>query len=717
MLLDPGLLAPQLLLGAIVFHGALDRFGFTRNFWAGSEKRRLRAGVLLGMTWATLWVSHFTFDFRANAEVWGPHPSLRIPQLAGYFALCTAVLTIWWIGVKGTVRAPMGTIEGFQLPQGVALGTAATFSAASFLIASGHALTGVVSAQRVDVVLETVLLGLCVAFVVYVGLQTRLPPSISRSRLGETASRDLRRVFNRLPAAAHLCVIIIVYALILALLRGIGPFRSIWLELTPPAMTLTAGIATLVLGFLVVFAGTVRYKYRVAQLDELYAKPLRLKEDSDPSAPAISLETRMAGGRIAIVVAVSGGGQRAAFWALSVLHELEAELSDPDAKGPSPFFQATKLITGASGGMLGAAYWVGSETERAPRTRRRCAHLDSRRAMRTEAQSLLLHRYAWSDAFSFLWPSWVRFDRGTGLEQAWRMSLGPGIEKAVGALEPAEREGLVPSLVFSPTLVNDGRRLIISNVDMRPAIEHLVPPSDGPIQDDSSRVRSRSGIQLRDYLSLHKIDLATAARLSASFPFVTPAAALPFAPPIRVLDAGYYDNYGIALAIEALRLRGACEPRDDTPQKRFLIEIDALDRSGLADISDKARRPERNPASSGISRWVFNTIHRVAEGLRRPATTLSRAFQGWIAPVATLYNTREAINSFGNDAAIAALVQQDPEIEVIRISNTSEVDTLSWKLTRAELRTLEVEAKRAVVAALETKGGHELRKRLDGEDN
>lgn len=35
--------------------------------------------------------------------------------------------------------------------------------------------------------------------------------------------------------------------------------------------------------------------------------------------------------------------------------------------------------------------------------------------------------------------------------------------------------------------------------------------------------------------------------MSASFPYVSPAVYLPSEPPVRVVDAGYYDNYGVDL--------------------------------------------------------------------------------------------------------------------------------------------------------------------------
>ena len=45
-----------------------------------------------------------------------------------------------------------------------------------------------------------------------------------------------------------------------------------------------------------------------------------------------------------------------------------------------------------------------------------------------------------------------------------------------------------------------------------------------------------------------KLKLATAVRMSATFPYVTSAVTLPVDPPRHVVDAGYYDNYGVNLA-------------------------------------------------------------------------------------------------------------------------------------------------------------------------
>ena len=46
----------------------------------------------------------------------------------------------------------------------------------------------------------------------------------------------------------------------------------------------------------------------------------------------------------------------------------------------------------------------------------------------------------------------------------------------------------------------------------------------------------------------NSLKLATAVRMNATFPYVTSSITLPVDPPRHVVDAGYYDNYGVNLA-------------------------------------------------------------------------------------------------------------------------------------------------------------------------
>lgn len=54
-----------------------------------------------------------------------------------------------------------------------------------------------------------------------------------------------------------------------------------------------------------------------------------------------------------------------------------------------------------------------------------------------------------------------------------------------------------------------------------------------------------------------RFEIAMAVRLNASFPYVSPALYLPTDPYRRVVDAGYYDNYGIAVAASGFTITGS----------------------------------------------------------------------------------------------------------------------------------------------------------------
>src|SRR5262249_60880199 len=96
-----------------------------------------------------------------------------------------------------------------------------------------------------------------------------------------------------------------------------------------------------------------------------------------------------------------------------------------------------------------------------------------------------------------------------------------------------------------------GGRLVVGNVDLSGATTNYVRW----VETGGSSVASRSAVHLEGLFpgAPDRFPLAPAARLSASFPYVTPAAVLPTSPRRRVVEAGYYDDYGLALACDWLR--------------------------------------------------------------------------------------------------------------------------------------------------------------------
>ena len=122
-----------------------------------------------------------------------------------------------------------------------------------------------------------------------------------------------------------------------------------------------------------------------------------------------------------IVVAVSGGGLRAGIWAEKVLYELEKEIPE--------FPDRTRLITGSSGGMLGAARYVAGLTEwdgknfvKTPDVPMdpddRKAPIDARvyRELRRDYLTPVVHRMVFGDVEMLNVPGVPSWDRGMVLE-------------------------------------------------------------------------------------------------------------------------------------------------------------------------------------------------------------------------------------------------------------------------------------------------------------
>jgi hypothetical protein len=246
-----------------------------------------------------------------------------------------------------------------------------------------------------------------------------------------------------------------------------------------------------------------------------------------------------------ILATVTGGAYRSAFWTTVVLDELGRH---PRLKG---FQRHVRLITGASGGMVGAAYYVARIAEQLARGENGPVIVTDRLRDESDRDSLtpVVRRLVRRDLPRTLLPFAQTLDRGIELEQQWR-SLSP----TFSGLRAGEKEGGQPSLVISPMVIESGRRLLISNLDLQSMVATRARVL--------AEIERRTGLQVPDRVyarsaaeffrlfpeSYETFRLQTAVRMSATFPYVSPAVSLPTTPPRRVVDAGYYDNYGVDLA-------------------------------------------------------------------------------------------------------------------------------------------------------------------------
>jgi hypothetical protein len=238
-------------------------------------------------------------------------------------------------------------------------------------------------------------------------------------------------------------------------------------------------------------------------------------------------------------VAASGGGIKAAAWTTRVLTGLEEN-------NPHIFGDSVRLISAVSGGSVGAMYFVSEYDANGGGLPSKAEDLEKAVA-RAEASSLddIAWGLVYPDFLRIFVPAFKHLDRGRALEAALTRELPNSEHHLFGPLSDWRQgvvEGWRPAVIFNATVVESGERFLLGTTDLAPA------PGRTSLQDEHEFPQFAG----------HDISLVTAARLSATFPYVSPAAR-PDIPgtQIHAVDGGYTDNYGMATLIawldEALR--------------------------------------------------------------------------------------------------------------------------------------------------------------------
>ena len=315
------------------------------------------------------------------------------------------------------------------------------------------------------------------------------------------------------------------------------PSAAICLLLGVAAMAVSAvayfrpGRVLAYLFVLAVYIGLVNnqtFKNRFEHMDEYYDSPVKLRDkveflygsrDSptgdltvrDPDAGRragtdvrlidndASLQAwRMSAGRVwsqdgrrpmkpkMVIISVSGGAARSAYWSAFVVDKL-AEILDRDRRFPT-FRSSVRIITGTSGGMLGMACYVERlYREQAGQDIGKPRWVDE---VPTDSLTPLARYIMLRDFPRTLFPrflewkgagGWVEeYDRGTFLEEQWSYLK----DRALQDYATWEERGEVPSLILSPMMIEDGRLLLITNLDLsvRPPLRVRPDGAGAPVR-------------------------------------------------------------------------------------------------------------------------------------------------------------------------------------------------------------------------------------------
>jgi hypothetical protein len=247
-----------------------------------------------------------------------------------------------------------------------------------------------------------------------------------------------------------------------------------------------------------------------------------------------------------VVINTSGGGQRSATFTMNALQRL-------DSITGGQLMKKTFLITGASGGMLGATYF-------------RELYL---RKLKGESISLYNKKYVDDISGDLLNPVFSSFvardliapaqkfkvgpykyvkDRGYAFEQKLNENTRGFLNKELIDYEIDEKKANIPLMFFNSVVTRDGRKMVIST---QPISFMMLPREDTariPYMDPDA-IDFGSFFKNQDPTNLRVL---SALRMNATFPLVLPNVWLPSDPVVDVMDAGLRDNYGTETALRFL---------------------------------------------------------------------------------------------------------------------------------------------------------------------
>lgn len=398
-----------------------------------------------------------------------------------------------------------------------------------------------------------------------------------------------------------------------------------------------------------------------------------------------------------IVLTASGGGMHAAVWASSVFIELEKEFNNLGSRRPDVlgFHQNLVFASTVSGGSIGFApvlreYLAQGSAGPFDITtpKRDDNHLDVSTeplfAQRIEraAGCSSLEAVAWGLTYSdFLHlifpfiPPTHEYDRSVSLEVASERNYvepkcGPALPKPADGhdatlFDPSDLDHMsigaadlrpsatIPAFTFNTTEVETGGRFLLANYANPSFPVGGLPPSE-------------SFLQVYPHAN---IGLVTAARLSATYPYVSSAARID--PEIdqclaaHFVDGGYYDNDGVASLIEFLAAAFQDDPPRPKPIRILLVEIrDSWD-------LDSRTSPEAECTKEvGCKPW--GTAQQIA------------------APLDTFWRTGHVSISRRDRRELMILKEAlKPEIEFTEAPFPFEGNPpLSWHLSSREIKTI-----------------------------
>jgi hypothetical protein len=387
-----------------------------------------------------------------------------------------------------------------------------------------------------------------------------------------------------------------------------------------------------------------------------------------------------------LIVTAAGGGIQAGAWAARVLDGLNEQLKQQ----PVPLRDRLALVSGVSGGSMGILYY-GAYRDTTPPPNARCltATCQSKESSLDEIASALVGTDHLRRVLS--WPA--RPDRGAALEYSWASRLPSGGKYSIRDWSDRTRAfamresdaGPFPAFLFNTTVVETGQPAAFVTTqfpsrDYRDRFSKALKQS--AVVESINRLFELSTEDRPESARDVGLQLSTAARLSATFPYVSPAATLDIdgSKPYHLVDGGYYDNYGLAAVSQWLD--DALEQLKPTPQQPLDVAVAIV--QGLMQSSEdvlkgdeKAKRKVKEPVIENHG-WAWQLVAPPAAFLK------TRSFGQWAGGMQTLQLLKEKWAL--RNVTIRPILLDYP---AAKLAAACRAAPLSWKLSQPQQQCIE----------------------------
>ncbi len=345
-----------------------------------------------------------------------------------------------------------------------------------------------------------------------------------------------------------------------------------------------------------------------------------------------------------IFINTTGGGMRSALWSFYATQYCDSLLN-------GELFKHTQLISGSSGGLVGLSYL------RELYLRKQQQKLNSPISTLSEnmAKDILNKTtFAWTvNDLIFKFQSFkdgnyvYKKDRGYAFEQQLNENTNNILDKKLFEYYQPEFKAEIPMLIINPTIVNNGKRLIISPQPTS-YLSYITP------QKNVNNNFLLESIEFKRFFKdqdAENLKFTSALRMSSTFPYIMPIVHLPSNPVMEVMDAGIRDNFGVKNSM------------------KFLYTF-------------------RNWIATNTSGVIFIQIRDAAKKDKIEPNTPKTFIENISSPVSNVYKNLFITQDYDHDQMFQYTSEWfDGKVDVIDLALDNTKDnqlSLSWHLTESE---------------------------------